>query len=69
MALPALAKEGDTAKDIKDAAKDAVDKTKDTLHTDSGKEKAKRHAKKAACDANRRARHTRNNVKRDLGAK
>src|SRR5438552_10581361 len=60
LALPAFAEKGDTTKDIKDAANDTADNVKDRLGTDSGSARLKRHAKKAARDANRKARHTKN---------
>src|SRR5258708_32519978 len=68
-AVPALADKGDTKKDIKDAAADATDKVKDTLHTDKGADKAKRHMNKSARAAKRKARHTKNNVKVAIGGK
>ena len=69
LALPALANKGDTNKDIKDAASDTVDSAKDGLHTDSGADKAKRHMDKSGRSTKRKARHTKNNMKRDLGIK
>jgi hypothetical protein len=69
LAMPALANRGDTNKDIKDGAADAVDNAKDTLHTDKGVDKVKRHAKKGMRDTKRHARHTRNKVKSELGIK
>lgn len=64
MALPAFA-DNDTAKDVKDYSKDAVDSGKDALHTDSGFAKAKRHAKRQGRDAKRDARHKSHDIKRD----
>ena len=69
MALPALADKGDTNKDIKDAAADTVDNAKDKLGTDSGADKAKRHMDKGTRGAKRKARHTKNNIKKDMGVK
>jgi hypothetical protein len=69
MALPAFAEKGDTARDVKDATADKVDDAKDSLATDSGKDKAKRHGEKTVRSANRKARHTKNNVKKDLDIK
>ena len=69
LAAPAFADKGDTNKDIKDAAKDTGDKAKDALGTDSGVTKAKRHADKDSRAMKRKARHTKNNVKKDLGVK
>jgi len=69
LALPALADKGDTNKDIKDATSDTVDNAKDKLGTDSGADKAKRHMNKNARATKRKARHTKNNVKKDMGIK
>jgi len=68
-AMPALANKGDTNKDIHDAAADTVDNAKDGLHTDKGADKAKRHMDKGARATKHKARHTRNNVKNELGIK
>ena len=62
IAMPAFA-ESDTKKDIDNSAKNTVDDAKDKLHTDSGTAKTKRHMKKAARNANAKARHTKNDVK------
>jgi hypothetical protein len=69
LALPAFANKGDTNKDIHDAAADTVDNAKDKLGTDSGADKAKRHIDKSGRSAKRKARHTKNNVKKDMGIK
>lgn len=69
LAAPAFANRGDTGKDVKDSAQNAVDDAKDKLHTDSGADKTRRHAKRAARDTKKKARHTRNDVKDALGVK
>jgi hypothetical protein len=55
MAAPAFA-ESKAVKDTKDGAADKVDDAKDTLHTDSGAKKAKRHVKKGVRDTKKTAR-------------
>jgi hypothetical protein len=62
VAMPAFA-ESDTKKDVDNSVKNTVDDAKDKLHTDSGTAKTKRHMKKAARNANAKARHTKKDVK------
>src|ERR1700687_5555090 len=68
-AVPALADKGDTNKDVQDKAADTVDNAKDALHTDSGKDKAKRHVDRSGRDVKRKVWHTKNDVKREHAAK
>jgi hypothetical protein len=67
LALPVFA-ESDTMKDAKDNAANATDAVKDTLHTDSGAEKAKRHAKRKMRNAKKDARHMKNSAKKDVNS-
>ena len=65
LALPVFA-ESDTMKDVKDNTANATDSVKDTLHTDSGAEKTKRHAKRKMRNAKKDARHMKNDAKKDV---
>jgi hypothetical protein len=65
LAAPAFA-QSDTAKDVDKGIKDTVDKGKDSLHTDSGTAKAKRHAAREGRNAKKKARDAKNKVKDNL---
>lgn len=57
LTAPAFAKEGDTAKDMKDSAKDTRDDAKDKLGMEG---KGQRKAERAKRNAKKKARHARN---------
>jgi hypothetical protein len=63
LALPVYA-QSDKMKDADNSMKNTVDDAKDKLGTDSGTDKAKRHAKKAARNTKAKARHTKNDAKK-----
>jgi hypothetical protein len=67
LALPVFA-ESDTVKDVKDGAANATDTVKDKLHTDSGADKTKRHAKRKIRNAKKDARHMKNDAKKDVNS-
>jgi hypothetical protein len=65
LAAPAFA-QSDTAKDVDNSIKDGVDKAKDSLHTDSGVDKAKRHAAREGRHAKKKVRQAKNKAKDSL---